>query len=128
MTPARKAKWGRANFAQIETVARNLKDDFDIDILKRIEPSHVEQAKRMFFRRHLHAHRGGVVDQTYLDESGDTAVRLGHLLKETREDVVGVTQAIVKMARNLHEGFHSIVLVHRRPIDLHEEQRSRLRG
>lgn len=128
MTPARKTKWGRSNFAQIETVAKNLKDDFDIDILRRIDPAHVEQAKRMFHRRHLHAHRGGIVDQMYLDESGDTTVQLGHLLRETREDVIGVTQAIAKMGKNLHEGFHSIFPVHQRPIDIHAEQQAKSRN
>jgi hypothetical protein len=128
MTPTRKTKWGRANFAQIETVAKHLKDDFDIDILKRIDAAHIEQAKRMFYRRHLHAHRGGVVDQIYLDESGDTTVQLGHLLKETREDIIGVTQAIVKMGKNLHDGFHSIIPVHQKPIDIHAERQARFRG
>lgn len=126
MTPIRKKKWERANFAQIETVAKNLKDDFDIDILKRIDAAHIEHAKRMFCRRHLHAHRGGVVDQMYLDESGDTTVHLGLLLKETREDVIGVTQAILKVAKNLHEGFHSIIPVHQKPIDIHITQQARL--
>lgn len=127
MTPTRKAKWERMNFAQVETVSKELMADFDIDLLKRIDPAHVDQAKRMFYRRHLHAHRGGVVDQIYLDESGDTSVQLGHLLRETREDVIGVTQAIIKMAKNLHDGFHSIVPLHEQPIKLRTEEKARLR-
>lgn len=127
MTPARKTKWERMNFAQIETVAKALKDDFDIDILRRIDGSHIDHAKRMFFRRHLHAHRGGIVDQIYLDESGDTTVQLGHLLRETREDVIGLTQAIIKMAKNLHLGFHSIIPLHQKPIDMHAAEQARLR-
>lgn len=124
MAPARKEKWGRANFQQIDKIPEDLKRDFDIDILKRVSPSDAEHAKIMFHRRHVYTHKGATVDQKYIDDSGDTSVTVGQLLKgEKKEDIIRLTQTIVKMARNLRDGFHSIIPVHEQPIAYHANRK-----
>ena len=83
----------------------------------------------MFHRRHLYTHNGAIADQKYIDDSGDTSVAAGQLLKgEAKEDVIRATQTIVKMARNLREGFHSIIPVNPLPISYHDKSKSRGRG
>jgi hypothetical protein len=48
----------------------------------------------------------------------------GQLLKgEKKEDVIRLTQTIVKMARNLRDGFHSIIRVHEQPIAYHANRK-----
>lgn len=120
MTPARRQKWERANFQQIEKVAEDLRRDFDVDMLKKIGLSEVSHAKLMFHRRHVYTHNGATVDQKYIDDSGDTSVSVGQLLKgEKKEDIIKMTQTVVKMTRNLRDGFHSIIPVEAQHVSDH---------
>jgi hypothetical protein len=79
----------------------------------------------MFHRRHLYAHKGGIVDQKYLNESGDNTVQLGQLIRETQENVHSVLSVLVKIARNLNDGFHEIIPAHQEPIRYHREAAAR---
>jgi hypothetical protein len=106
-------------------VARGLKQDFDIDMLKRVDEADVAWVNLMFHRRHLYTHKGGIADQKYLDESGDTTVELGQLIRETQENVHRLASSLVKIARNLHDGFHSIIPTHAEPIRYHREALAR---
>ena len=80
----------------------------------------------MFLRRHVYEHNGGQVDQRYLDESGDTSVRFGQALREPSEDVFRLTGLILKMARNLHRGFHGLFPPVALPIKYETERKARL--
>jgi hypothetical protein len=127
MTFQRRTKWERANFAQFNDVATGLKRDFDIDTLRGVDEADVAWVNLMFHRRHLYAHKGGIADQKYLDESGDTTVQLGQLIRETQENVHRLASSLVKIARNLHDGFHSIIPTHAEPIRYHREALARRR-
>lgn len=116
MTPSRRTKWERMNFAQLDEIATGLKADFDIDILKGIDASDRAFTRLMFHRRHLHAHRGGIVDQKYLDDTGDTSVEVRQLVKETQAELNRLFSSVNKIAKNLLAGFHSILPVHEEPI------------
>jgi hypothetical protein len=74
MTAQRRTKWERANFAQFGDATRDLKRDVDIDMLKGIDVGDAARVNLMFHRRHLYVHKGGIVDQKYLNESGDNTV------------------------------------------------------
>jgi len=56
----------------------------------------------MFHRRHVYEHNGGEVDQKYLDNSGDTTVRLKQRIHETQQGAHDLLGSLVKMARNVH--------------------------
>jgi hypothetical protein len=63
----------------------------------------------MFARRHVYEHKGGVADERYLEESGDSAVRVGELLRESRESAQRLSTLVLRTARNLQDGFHELV-------------------
>jgi hypothetical protein len=44
-----------------------------------------------------------------LRDSGDTSVRLKQTIRETQEGVHAFAALVVRMARNLHDGFHDIL-------------------
>jgi hypothetical protein len=76
----------------------------------------------MFHRRHLHAHKGGVADQKYLDDSGDRTVEAGHLVRETKEGVHRLLSIVTRIGANLLVGFHSIIAVNEEPINYHKRK------
>jgi hypothetical protein len=108
--------------------AADLKPWFGIDLTAGFDTAEVEFISRMFLRRHVYEHNGGEVDQRYLDESGDTTVRLKQALRETPENIFRLTGLILRMARNLHDGFHELFPPTEEPVAIHREQQARLKA
>jgi hypothetical protein len=97
---------------------------FDVDVCKGMKDNECCFVGIRFFRRHVFEHNGGEVDQRYLDESGDTSVRLKQHIRETQEDGHALLGSLVKMARNIHSGFHELIPPIPGPIKTFEEQKA----
>ena len=54
----------------------------------------------MIQRRHILVHNGGVVDQEYLDQSGDSTVRLDERIRVDSGDIKRLIENIREMAAN----------------------------
>jgi hypothetical protein len=63
---------------------------------------------KMFNRRHLIAHKGGRVDQEYLDNTGDTSVRLHEAIHVHSNEIRRLITLTNTAATNLIAGFDSI--------------------
>jgi hypothetical protein len=124
MRPERRASLENALFHNLKR-AEDLKAWFGIDLLKGMDSDDVAFIRLMFHRRHVYEHNGGEVDQKYLDDSGDTSVRLKQALRETPERIFRMSTLILRMARNLHEGFHELFPPMEKPIESHKRHRSR---
>jgi hypothetical protein len=76
----------------------------------------------MFHRRHVYEHNGGEADQKYIENSGDTAVRVKQVLHESAESSHRILNVVNKMASNLHEGFQELLPPDGVPIDRHKRR------
>ena len=126
MTKARRDKWEKANFQQVELTARNLKADFDIDILDKLSPEAIAEIRLRFHRRHLHAHRGGVVDRKYVEDTRDSSVQVGQLVTESRDMILAFLPTVLKLGDNFLKGFHSVIPVRDSPIRHRREKTARM--
>ncbi|MBC7427661.1 MAG: hypothetical protein H7336_03555 [Bacteriovorax sp.] len=109
MTEKRTKEWERKLFHSLDGIAEALDNNFDIGLFKGFHPDDKQFIRKMFLRRHVYEHNGGVVDDRYIKESGDVSVRSGQAIRES-SDVVNRTIALIeKMGKNLDEGFHSIL-------------------
>ena len=52
-------------------------------------------------------------------------MKLGQALRETSESIFRTTGLILKMARNLHEGFHELFPPVAKPIEYEKERKAR---
>ncbi len=109
LTTRRKALFERSRYHDLKAVESKLKDAFDVEILSGLKPEEIEFAILMFHRRHVYEHKGGEVDEKYLADSGDGSVRLKQALRETKESAHNIVNLVLRMARNLHCGFHEII-------------------
>jgi hypothetical protein len=125
MKPDRRAALKGTLFHNLSKV-EDLKPWFGIDLLRGFDAGDAEFIRRMFLRRHVYEHDGGEVTQRYLDESGDASVKLKQSLRETPDSIFRTTGLILKMARNLHDGFHELFPPTETPIKMHKEQLKRL--
>jgi hypothetical protein len=126
MKPERRAALEAALFHNLKK-AEDLKAWFGIDLFQGLDASDEAFIRLMFHRRHVYEHNGGEVDQKYLDDSGDKTVQLKQSLREPAENVFRTTGLILRMARNLHEGFHELFPPMEIPIESHKAHQERLK-
>lgn len=67
----------RINFQNLETARKGLLDLFGIDLSAQTGPEEWRAAVVAFQKRHLIAHKLGVIDQDYIDKSGDARAIVG---------------------------------------------------
>lgn len=126
LTARREARLTKYRFHDLDEVRGILRDWFDIDICSGMKDAELKSVRLMFFRRHVYEHNGAEVDQKYLDDSGDTTVRLKQMIRETQEAAHSLVGSVVKMARNLHEGFHALIKVDEDPVRAFQEKKKRM--
>lgn len=89
-------------------VFKNLDEHFGFRIRQSGSTGELIRANNMVNRRHVHEHRNGVVDQRYIDETGDKTVRIGQVLRETPDDVFNLIGYLSKAAEAMLTGFHEL--------------------
>jgi hypothetical protein len=126
MTKGRQTRLSEHSFHNLEEVSSIFQDWFDIDLWSGMKEDERSMVARMFHRRHVYEHNGGEVDQRYLENSGDSTVRLKQRLHENKEDAHSLLSSLVKMARNLHKGFAELLPPLEAPIKTFEERKARI--
>jgi hypothetical protein len=126
MRSARRERIRKMRFHDLAMTRKELIGAFDIDICDGLSDGDIATATRMFQRRHVYEHNGGEVDEKYLRDSGDTTVRLKQTIRETQGAVHEFGNLVLRMARNLHRGFHDIYEPIKGSIDRHEAEKKRL--
>jgi hypothetical protein len=126
MTKRRASRLEGQRFHNADELRKVMRDWFDIDIADGIKDTEWASIVRMFHRRHVYEHNGGEVDQKYLDDSGDTSVKLKQHIHETRERVHDLLSSLVKIVRNLHIGFHELLPPLPEPIAAFEAKKARI--
>lgn len=121
MTPGRKARLEKVRFHDFQSVERDMREIFDINVAKDLTDDDKAFAKRMFHRRHVYEHRGGEADQKYINDSGENDVRVGQTLRESVESAHRILSIVHKMACNVHIGFHEVFAVDPKPIERYEK-------
>ena len=83
---------------------------FGIDLLDGIDKKNQRFIEKRFLRRHIYEHRGGIVDQKYIDKTKEKSLKAGQLLRETRSNLSTLINLVKKMAINLDKDFHSFAI------------------
>jgi len=126
LTERRKSRLSKQRFYDVEEIQTTFKNWFDIDVFAGMKEEEVRSVARMFYRRHVYEHTGGEVDQKYLDDTGDTTVRLKQRIHETKQDVHSFLGSLVKMARNVHRMFHELFPPIPDPVKAYEDKKARM--
>lgn len=127
MTEKRRTRLTTRRFHDLAEVRSVFNDWFDINPCAGMQMSECDFVSLMFYRRHVYEHNAGEVDQKYLDDSGDSSVRLKQHIHETQEKIHELLGALVKMARNIHKGFQELFPPIPEPIRDFEEKKLRMK-
>jgi hypothetical protein len=126
MTARRKTRLLTQRFHNLQEVREIFKNWFDFDKYAGMKEDECRIVALMFHRRHVYEHNGGEADQKYLDDSGDSTVRLKQRIHETQQAAHSLLGSPVKMVRNVHNGFHELFPPIPAPIKAFEDKKARM--
>ena len=126
LTGRRMDRLSKQRFHNLKEVRATFKEWFDIDIRAGMKEDEWRFAILMFHRRHVYEHNAGEVDQKYLDDSGDTTVRLKQHMHETQQRAHELLGSLLKMAHSIHGGFHELFQPIPEPIKAFEDKKARI--
>lgn len=95
------AKCAALSFQNLPRAAARLRILFGVDLAAAFAPDIWSAAHIAFMRRHLLAHKAGVVDQQYLDETGERAALLGRRLSIDPTEVCRLADTVMKIGKAL---------------------------
>jgi hypothetical protein len=95
------AKCGGVSFQNLGRAADRIAKLFGVDLRQAVSRPTWETAHRGFMKRHVVAHRAGVVDQQYLDETGEAAAVVGRRVPLDSAEVTAVADAVLEIGRTV---------------------------
>lgn len=99
------AKLDKLRFQNLEGAKQNVLDLFGIDLANGVAPDEWKTAVRGFQKRHLFAHKMGVIDTGYFEKSGDPNAVVGRKVNVSEAEVHQLGEFVVKLARFLMTSF-----------------------
>jgi len=100
------AKADKVSFQNLEGAKSTILGMFRVDLSAELTADEWQPAVRGFQKRHLVAHKMGVVDQDYIAKTGDTQAVVGRKIGIAADEVRGLLRIISKLARSLSSGLH----------------------
>lgn len=128
MVKARNHRLTNGRFHDFDEIVALFRDWFAIDLLRGVKPTEAAFAKLMFHRRHIYEHKGGEADAKYIEDSGETGVRLKQRLHNSQQDANELLGVLLRVARNLHNGFHELLPPEPKPIEAWRERQERMKA
>lgn len=91
------------SFQNIFTARKRVKTLFGIDFASSINETEWETILRCFQKRHLLAHKMGVVDEEYLEKAKDTNAHLGRKITISQDEVIELLRLLKLIGKDLFE-------------------------
>lgn len=123
LIPERLDRLTKKNFRNWDAINAMLAENFGFKVKEVFDETEWQKCQQLFQRRHVYEHNGGIVDQEYIDLTGDTSVRVGQLISETPHDVHMLLSAITKFVKVVHAGFHVLLPVKTDVIEAYQSRR-----
>jgi hypothetical protein len=93
------------HFQNLLTARRKVKETLAVDFADAVETEDWELACRAFQKRHLLAHKMGVIDDDYVRKTNDPAAIVGRKVVVTREEITSLIAIVECLGRRLFEAF-----------------------
>lgn len=98
----------KASFQNPEGGRKRVIDQFSFDMADTVTPNEWRSCCGGFQKRHLIAHRMGVVDEEYIKKSGDTAAVVGRKAVLTSAEVSALIEVVEKVGKRLYDGVMTV--------------------
>jgi hypothetical protein len=92
------------HFQNLSGARRRVQETFSLDFADGLAPADWECACRVFQKRHLLAHRMGVIDAAYIQKANDHGAKVGRKVKVSSDEVTSAIGIIEVLGRRLFNG------------------------
>jgi hypothetical protein len=94
----------KVSFQNLEGASRNLTELFNVDLAAGLRGDEWPTALRCFQKRHLLAHKMGVVDQAYIRKTGDTQAAVGRKVAVSADEARHLAPVLLTLAQTISDG------------------------
>jgi hypothetical protein len=108
LIPKRRNDLSRVNFQGIINAAEQIEKWFGITILQSVNDEDRKFLNKMFNRRHIFTHNSGKIDQKYIDDTGDTTVRVNQVIRLSSKEIKRLIPLVRLCSQNIVNGFNDI--------------------
>jgi hypothetical protein len=91
-------------FQSLPGARRKVQDAFAFDFADGLTADEWESACRVFQKRHVLAHKMGVVDEDYVKRANDPKAVVGRKISVSREEVTATSRIVERLGRRLFDG------------------------
>jgi len=95
------AKVEKLSFQNLAGARKNVQDLFGFDLAAGADAGEWDFACRCFQKRHLLAHKLGIVDESYVKVTGDPGVVVGRKIPITEQEVTMLTEILKRLGAHL---------------------------
>lgn len=99
---ARKSE--EARFQNLRGARNKVREAFGFDFADVVTPDDWQSACRIFEKRHVLAHKMGVVDEDYVEKTGDPHAVVGRKLSVSRDEVTAAIALVLTLGKRLFDG------------------------
>ena len=97
-------KCDKPSFQNLEGGRKRVQQSYNFDMADCLTGAEWPSACRGFQKRHLLAHKMGVVDQDYISKTSDSAAVVGRKVALTTEEVASLVEIVEKLGKRLYGG------------------------
>ncbi len=97
------AKGADIQFQNLAGARRRVLDSFQVDFADALEVDELDSVTRVFQKRHLLAHKMGVVDEDYLKKANDPAAIIGRIVTVSSLEVTAAIGIVETLGKRLFE-------------------------
>lgn len=97
------AKAQNVSFQNLDGAAKRLDDVFGVDLKAAMDADGWSAACRGFQKRHVIAHKSGIVDREYVNRTGDCEAVVGRKIRVTADEVRELISLVCRMGQHLVE-------------------------
>ncbi|MCZ2153409.1 MAG: hypothetical protein LC114_05840 [Bryobacterales bacterium] len=94
----------KVSFQNLEGGRKRVQQWFSFDMADCVTEEEWASARRSFQKRHLIAHKMGVIDDEYTEKAGDPTAVVGRKVTLTSHDIAGLIAIIEKIGKRLFSG------------------------
>jgi hypothetical protein len=98
----------KISFQNLTGARQKVRALFKLDLASGLEEYEWKAAIRAFHKRHLLAHKMGVVDEEYVLKSGDASAVVGHKVRISSDEVRQLIRTVGKVAEHFAAGLQSL--------------------
>jgi len=97
-------KAAEIRFQSLARARRRVHETFGFDFADALGPDEWDQACRVFQKRHLLAHKMGVIDGEYVQRTNDPSAVVGRKVRVSHDEVTSAISIVETLGRRLFEG------------------------